>query len=498
MSFIRRIKRKGRVYLAEVENQWINGKCVQRHLRYIGREADGKTLLAASLSEVEVDQVKLYGPLLVLNHLAQEIQLADQLGPYSQEILSLVYAHCLDYRSLNHMPSWFERTDLNFLLDLEGLTEKRLLSALDSLESLDAEAWQRQLFERISRLYRLRPTGVIYDVTNTYLYGRHCALAKLGHDKEAVKGRPLIQIGLGVTQAEGFPLFHKVFDGNIHDARTLQDLVTLFGSYQLERGLFIYDRGITSGRNLRDIKRLRWDTLCGVPLNPALKKFWRPWLDPKQLLQLPQRQRVGRTVFYTVSRPYRLDGVKGHLVLCLNERQQLDLRESRRDEVLYAQQRLAQGKTIKAGLEAYFDARGRLRRAPLAQAEEFDGCSCIFCTRALPPQTLLTLYFDKDLVEKAFRSLKGITQLRPIRHWLAERVQAHVFICYLAYLLLSLLQYRLRPTGFTAESALLELDSMYKVYLRDRQHRFHLSRVVTLSKNQERILKSVDPSLLHS
>jgi hypothetical protein len=118
MSFIRQIKRKGRVYLAEVENKWVEGKVVQRHIRYVGREADGKTLLSASLSEVEVEQVKLYGPLLVLHHLAKRIGLPEQLGPYSQEILSLVYAHCLDYRSLNHMPQWFERTDLNFLLEL--------------------------------------------------------------------------------------------------------------------------------------------------------------------------------------------------------------------------------------------------------------------------------------------------------------------------------------------------------------------------------------------
>jgi hypothetical protein len=136
MSFVRRIKRKGRVYLAEVENRRIKGKIVQRHIRYVGREADGKTVLAASLSEAEVEQVKLYGPLLVLHHLAKKIHLPEQLGPYSQEILSLTYAHCLDYRSLNHMPQWFERTDLNFLLELEGLTEKRLLDALDYLEGL--------------------------------------------------------------------------------------------------------------------------------------------------------------------------------------------------------------------------------------------------------------------------------------------------------------------------------------------------------------------------
>lgn len=496
MSFVRRIKRKGRIYLAEVENRWVKGKCVQRHLRYIGRQANGQTLLSASLSEVEVDQVKLYGPLLVLNHLAGEIRLAEELGAYGQEILSMVYAHCVDYRSLNQMASWFERTDLNVLLHLEGLTEKRLLSALDSLESLDADAWQRQLFERLCQRYRLQPTGVIYDVTNTYLYGRHCALAKVGRDKEGVRGRPLIQVALAVTQAEGFPLFHKVFDGNIHDTRTLQDLVSLFSTYHLERGLFIYDRGITSGRNLQDIKHLDWDTLCGVPLRPELKRFWRPQLDPQQLLQLSHRQRVRHAIFYTLQRSYRLDGVRGHLVLCLNERQQLDLRESRREEVLYAQQRLQEGKSIKAGLESYFDDQGRLRTRVLTQAEEFDGCSCLFCTRALAPQTMLSLYFGKDLIDKAFRSLKGITQLRPIRHWLSERVRAHVFICYLSYLLLSLLEYRLRRTEFSAEAALLELETMYKVYLRDRGNRFHLSRIVTLTKNQERILRSIDPTLL--
>src|SRR5207247_11249203 len=112
--------------------------------------------------------------------------------------------------------------------------------------------------------------------------------------------------------------------------------------------------------------------------------------------------------------------------------------------------------------------------------------------------TKRSLYCDKRVAEKAFRSLRGITPRRPIRHWLAERVHAHVFLCYLAYLLLSLLQYRLRKTDFTAESALLELGTMYNVYLRDAKHRFKLSRVVSLTKKQELILKTIDKSLLNS
>ena len=68
--------------------------------------------------------------------------------------------------------------------------------------------------------------------------------------------------------------------------------------------------------------------------------------------------------------------------------------------------------------------------------------------------------------------------MRSVRHWLAGRVHAHALICYLAYLL----QYRLRATEFTAESALLELGTMYEDHRRDTKRVFKISRVVTLTK----------------
>jgi len=73
MSFLRKYKVGHRVYLAEVESRRVNGKIVQRYIRHVGKQADGKTVLSASISDVEVEQVKLYGPLLVLHELAREI-----------------------------------------------------------------------------------------------------------------------------------------------------------------------------------------------------------------------------------------------------------------------------------------------------------------------------------------------------------------------------------------------------------------------------------------
>ena len=498
MSFVRKIRKGGRIYLAEVENRWVNGKCVQKHIRYIGTEVDGKTVLSASLSDAEVDEVRLYGPLLVLDYLAKKIRLPELLGERAREILAMVYAHCLDYKSVNKMEQWFERTDLAMILPLEGVTEEKLLEALDTLEVMDPMGLQRGIFENVCARFHIPVSGILYDVTNTYLYGKGCSLGKYGHDKEGVKGRPLIQVGLAVTKELGIPVCHKVLDGNIHDAKMFGDFATDLRSFHVRKGTVIYDRGIASGENIRETTKIGWDTLCGLPIRGKLTQVVRRVVKANRFVHLDNRVRLRKNVFYAVNTPHTIEGIRGALSVCFNERHQRDLRESRYDEIEQAKDLLAKGKTIKAGMERYFTKRGAVDSAAVAADEEFDGFTCLFTTAKLSSEEMIRFYFDKDLVEKAFRSLKGVTRLRPVRHWLYNRVIAHVFICYLAYLLLSLLQYHLMPLEITAEEALLELDTMYKVYLRDPRKNFTVARVVTLTKRQESILKAVDRKLAKS
>ena len=59
MSFVRKIRKGDRIYLAEVQSRRVAGKVVQRFIRYLGKEADGRTILSTSLSEAEVEAVKL-------------------------------------------------------------------------------------------------------------------------------------------------------------------------------------------------------------------------------------------------------------------------------------------------------------------------------------------------------------------------------------------------------------------------------------------------------
>ena len=113
-------------------------------------------------------------------------------------------------------------------------------------------------------------------------------MAQFGHDKEGVRGRPLIQIGLAVTLEEGIPLFHKVFDGNISDSRTFQDLITTWGA-MVAPGTILYDRGITSTRNVKDMKDLG-GTRSAASAYPTLQKFCRPLLAKSRTCIMPTGQ----------------------------------------------------------------------------------------------------------------------------------------------------------------------------------------------------------------
>jgi len=498
MSFIRKIKRGGKTYLAEVENKWIDGRCVQKHIRYIGKEVDEKVILASSISNYEVTEIKLFGPLLVLDSLAKEINLESMLGNYGKEILSMVYAHCLDFKSVNKMTRWYERTDLPFILSQDVLTKDRLNSALDSIDELQANNIQRAIFDKVVGHYNIRVSGIVYDVTNTYLYGNKCPIGKLGHAKDGKPGHPLIQIGLAVTKNEGIPICHKVLDGNIHDARMFQDFVTDIRSYQINRGIFVYDRGVSSARNLNDIKALNWETLCGLPIKGKLIDIVRVLKNKENFVNIENRVQLKKSNFYVCSIPHIIDDVQGTLAVCFNSDQKHALQESRYDEIQNAKKLLCKKKTIKAGLEKYFNNNGDILIDVVSKAEEFDGFSCLFSTRLLSKEEVIKLYFNRNIIERSFKTLKGIVRLQPIRHWLYNRVTAHVFICFLSYLLLTLLEYHLRKIPMTAEEALDELSSMYKVYLRDARKNFQLSRVVTLTKKQEVILKRVNKSLLKS
>jgi hypothetical protein len=137
-------------------------------------------------------------------------------------LLSLAYAHCVSPDSLSGIAEWYQKTEIANLLDIPDVTYKKLLEAIDSVEDLPGV--QRRIFNRLKRALSISPSGYLYDITNIYFYGLCCPLARRGHNAEGRRNLQ-IQIGLAVTQEEGLPIFHKVYEVHIFDARTLPDIL---------------------------------------------------------------------------------------------------------------------------------------------------------------------------------------------------------------------------------------------------------------------------------
>src|SRR4030042_2316764 len=305
MSFVRRIKRGDSVYLAEVENVRVGGKVIQRHIRYVGKEVEDRPILTGSVATSTVDRVTIYGPLLMLDEIARQIDLSAALGEYGDYLLSLAYAHCVSPDSLTGMVDWFQKAEIGSLLSLSGVTYKKLIEAIDSVEGMKGAEVQGRIFGRLKEVLNLSPKGYFYDITNIYFYGVCCPLAKYGHNPDGRKDRQ-IQIGLAVTQGEGIPIFHKVFEGNIFDARTLPDILLHFKDQEIKDVCIVWDRGVSSRLNIKEAKEMGFEVLCGLPLKAGLKKVADQLLG-EDILSMKHRVRLKKVTFYVKKKSYQID-----------------------------------------------------------------------------------------------------------------------------------------------------------------------------------------------
>ncbi len=408
-------------------------------------------------------------------------------------IFSLAYAHCVSPDSLAGMVDWYQKTEIGSLLSLSELTYKKLIEAIDSVEGMKGTDVQGRIFGRLKEVLNLSKKGYFYDITNIYFYGVCCPLAKRGHNADGRKDRQ-IQIGLAVTQGEGIPIFHKVFEGNIFDAKTLPDILLHLRGQDIKDICIVWDRGVSSQLNIKEAKEMGFEVLCGLPLKAGLKKVADQLLG-EEIVSMKHRVRLQRATFYVKKKRHQIDGIDGYLAVCLNEKEKQAIRERRYDEIDHALRQIGEKKAIKEGLKKYISGN-KVNYKAVALAERYDGISVIFSTRDLSEEDMVKGYFEKDKVEKSFRCMKSLLEMDKVRFWLANRVKGHIFVCYLAYLLLSVLEYKLKKIGIKATEAIETMESMYRVYITDSKSKNKFVKTVTLSKKQEDILKEINPRLL--
>jgi transposase len=339
---------------------------------------------------------------------------------------------------------------LGQMLDVAGADEDDLYEAMDwVLERKDDVETQ------LAARHLVDGTLVLYDVSSAAFEGRHCPLGVIGHARDGVKGRLQIVYGL-LCSPTGVPIAIEVFEGNTADPKTLtaqiDKLKTRFG---LTNIALVGDRGMLTSARIRDELRpaaLDWISALRAPQIKALVE------DGALQLSLFDEQNL-----FEITHP----DYPGERLVCCHNPALADERARKRHELLAATENELQ--TIAAATRR---ARQPLRgpdkialrvgkvRNKFKMAKHFDlhitdeafsftrnqnsiaaeaALDGIYVLRTSLPNNALARddvvlrYKDLADVERFFRTLNSELDVRPIRHRLADRVRAHMFLRMLSY-----------------------------------------------------------------
>jgi hypothetical protein len=358
-------------------------------------------------------------------------------------------------------------SSLALCVGLVDVAEREVYAALDWLVEQ-----QPRIEAALAGKHLVDGTLVLYDVSSSYMEGHCCALAKHGYSRDHRPDRPQIVYGL-LCAPDGTPVAVEVFEGNTGDPQTIRAQIDkLKRRFRLAHVALVGDRGmIMSARIAEELAPagLDWISCLRAPQIAALATD----TGPLQLTLFDERDLA------EISTP---DFPGERLVACRNPAL-AEERARKREALLQATERelariadavrrkpakhdagaigLAVGAVIdKRKMKKHFSldiADGRFtfkRRAEeIAVEARLDG---IYVIRTSLPkdkigsQAAVAAYKSLALVERAFRTLKGVDmQVRPVHHWLGHRVKAHVFLCMLAYYVEHHMRVALAPILFS-------------------------------------------------
>lgn len=479
----------------------LEGRPVAQQLEF-GENAAAPLWRQINLKQVRVERVRQFGRVYLGLSLWRRLKLHKHLAdlmPQGHEqvqwdLIACILAlgrFCAEPSELGVAERWYEHTALEDLLGISAdkINETRLYRGLDQLlEQKDALCAHLQ--EQYQSWFGLGFEFLLYDVTSTYFEGLADlnVLAERGYSRDHRPDCKQVCIGLVVTP-EGLPVGYEVFAGNRNDVTTLEEMVKLMEEkYGQARRVWVMDRGIASEENLQWLRQRGAHYLVGTP-KKHLKKFEAALLDESRWMVI----RVGLEV-KMVETP---EGAE-RFILCRSEdraakeramlKRQVDRLREHLDKVDAS---LRRNPTAKIGPIERRIGRwmGRYPTAAAVFTVELEYNSqqqaCALCVRehadryqwacrAHGAYMLRTNYVEgneSDLwkwyiqlsqAEAAFRMSKTDLNLRPVFHHIAERVRAHVLVCFLSLAMWRVLEMWMSAKGLgsCARQLLLELDEL--------------------------------------
>jgi hypothetical protein len=454
-------------YLHIVENRWENGRVRQRIVGSLGRLdqllASGdlrqvieglvaqcpqvRLLEAQQQGALAVESDRVWGPVLVFERLWQELGLEELFrelargGRWDFDVercaFALVLQRLLAPGSDRRGAEWIQT------VEARGFPALRLPHFYRTVGWLwrRKDRIERHLYERHRDLFNAGLDLVFFDTTSTYFEGRGWeGWAKLGKTRDH---RPdHLQLILGVVmRRDGVPITCEIWPGNLHDSKTLLPILEgLKKRFRIEKVVLVCDRGMVSAKNLKALRQAHYDYIVGMKMRGLLEVR-------EQVLK-----RAGR--YREVKHNLWVKEVwvgERRYVVCVNpERAEKD-RQDRQSILAKLEAKLAAG-----GVKRLISNRGYRRflkvsrgaaqidAARVREDERYDGKYVLRTTTDLPAAEVAQAYKQLSWIERLWRELKDVMEVRPIYHWQKkDNVKGHIFASFLALYLSATLRRRL-------------------------------------------------------
>ena len=370
----------------------------------------------------------------------------------------------------------FHQTTVADELSLSAVTEPELLDAMDWLGDR-----QQRVENTLAKRHLTDGGFVLYDLSSSYVEGRCCPLAALGHNRDGKPGKLQVNWGL-VCSPQGRPVAVQMHPGNTADPSTVPGVIdTLRERFGIERVILVGDRAMITDVHAATLKEQ------GAGFVSALKSAQIRKLIKAGELQLSLFDQTNLAEISSEEFPGE------RLVVCRNPHLAAE-RARKREDLLAATERELDKVTASVT-----NPRGRLHAADAGaigqrvgrvinkykvakhfeleiadgafaytrKTEQIEGEAALdglYVLRTTCPaeqltsQAVVRVYKQLKMAERAYRTIKDALDVRPIRHHLEDRVQAHFFLFLLAYHLLFELQARLAPMLYTDDTPLTPAD----------------------------------------
>ena len=451
---------------------------------------DDVDAVGVCLSQLRLERPRQWGACWLALELWQQLELdsfwrprlrpSREGTPWLKVLKTLVAYRLIDPGSEWRLHrQWFDASAMADLLESDFcLAEKNTLyRCLDKLVE-HKDALNKFLVRRWGELFGAKFDVLLYDLTSTYFETDEDRgpddLRQYGYSRDKRGDCRQVVIALIVTP-EGFPLSYEVMSGDTADSTTLSGFLDRIGHrYGQANRIWVMDRGIPTEDSLAKMRSIGASYLVGTPkgrLNKLEQSFLaQPWAKVRDGVQV-KRLATEEDVYVLAQSDARIGKERGmrqkRLRRYIERLKALQGQSLTRDQLLMKLGAAKHDAGRAAGLvkvsipkEASTTAglEFRLDRQKLRQVRRREGRYLLRTNlTAGEPTQLWTFYIQLTEVEQAFKEIKHDLAIRPIYHQLESRIEAHIFVAFLAYCLQVTLKAQLRQlAGGTTPRAVIE------------------------------------------